>query len=119
MVELSRADRPERVAVRPASREVELREAVRRGDTDGGRLEIAVADPTADDGWAVAAGCDEVFHVGSPIPDAQAQDPDELVIPAREGTLSVVRAARDAGAGWVVLTSSFAPVGYTPKADAE
>jgi len=114
------ADRPVRVAVRSASREVQLRESVRRGGADDGGLEVAAADLTADDGWAAAAaGCDEVYHVASPIPDVQPDDPDELVVPAREGTVRVLRAARDAGARRVVLTSSFAAVGYTPKVGAE
>jgi nucleoside-diphosphate-sugar epimerase len=46
-------------------------------------------------------------------------DPDEVLIPARDGTVRVLRAARDAGARRVVLTSSFAAVGYTPKPSAE
>jgi nucleoside-diphosphate-sugar epimerase len=49
----------------------------------------------------------------------QSDDPDELIVPAREGTLLALRAARDAGARRVVLTSSFAAVGYTPKPDGE
>jgi nucleoside-diphosphate-sugar epimerase len=49
----------------------------------------------------------------------QPKDPDEVIAPAREGTLRVLRAARDAGARRVVLTSSFAAVGYTPKPSAD
>jgi dihydroflavonol-4-reductase len=75
---------------------------------------------TADEGWAAAmAGCEEIHHVASPIPAAQPDDPDELTVPAREGTLRVLRAARDVGARRVVLTSSFAAVGSTPKPGAE
>jgi len=37
---------------------------------------------------------------------------DELIVPAREGALRVLRAARDAGVKRVVLTSSFAAIGY-------
>jgi dihydroflavonol-4-reductase len=74
----------------------------------------------SDDGWKAAVdGCAEIHHVASPIPVAQPEDPDELIVPAREGTLRVLRAARDAGARRVVLTSSFAAVGYTPKPGAE
>ncbi len=40
---------------------------------------------------------------------------DELIIPAREGALRVLRAARDAGVERVVMTSSFAAVGYGHK----
>ena len=102
------------------AREAEVRAAVRRGDADDAGLEVVTADLTSDDGWAAAMdGVDEVYHVASPIPAVQPEDPDELIVPAREGTLRVLRAARDAGARRVVLTSSFAAIGYTPKPGAE
>ena len=63
------------------------------------------------------AGCEEIYHVASPM--IQPKDPDEVIVPAREGTLRVLRAARDADARRVVLTSSFAAVGYTPKPSAD
>jgi nucleoside-diphosphate-sugar epimerase len=117
---LLRAGRPVRATVRSTAREADLRAAVRRGDADDASLEVVVADLMVDDGWAAAtAGCDEVHHVASPIPAVQPKDPDELIVPAREGTLRVLRAARDAGARRVVLTSSFAAVGYTPKPGSE
>jgi nucleoside-diphosphate-sugar epimerase len=117
---LLRAGRPVRATVRSTVREADLRAAVRRGDADDASLEVVVADLMVDDGWAAAmAGCDEVHHVASPIPAVQPKDPDELIVPAREGTLRVLRAARDGGARRVVLTSSFAAVGYTPKPGAE
>jgi nucleoside-diphosphate-sugar epimerase len=117
---LLRAGRPVRTTVRSMTREASLRAAVRRGDADDAGLEVVTADLMADDGWKAAmAGCEEVHHVASPIPVAQPEDPEELIVPAREGTLRVLRAARDAGARRVVLTSSFAAVGYTPKPGAE
>ena len=101
------------------ARSAEVRAAVRRGGADDAGLEIVEADLMSD-GWSAAvAGCSEVHHVASPIPLTQPEDPDELIVPAREGTLRVLRAARDAGARRVVLTSSFAAVGYTPKPSAE
>ncbi|MEV4265092.1 NAD-dependent epimerase/dehydratase family protein [Kribbella sp. NPDC049584] len=109
-----------RTTVRSTARSAELRAAVRRGGADDAGLEIVEADLMSDDGWpAAVAGCSEVHHVASPIPLTQPEDPDELIVPAREGTLRVLRAARDAGARRVVLTSSFAAVGYTPKPSAE
>jgi nucleoside-diphosphate-sugar epimerase len=109
-----------RATVRSLESEADVRTAVRRGDADDGSLEVVVADLTADEGWAAAAaGCEEVHHVASPIPAAQPDDPEELIVPAREGTLRALRAARDAGARRVVLTSSFAAVGYSPKPDAD
>ncbi len=111
---------PVRAVVRSAAREDGLRAAVRRGGADDHGVEVVTADLMSDDGWKAAmTGVDEVYHVASPIPPAQPEDPDELIVPAREGTLRVLRAARDAGARRVVLTSSFAAIGYTPKPGAE
>lgn len=84
------------------------------------RLEIVSADLSADDGWAEAvAGCTHVLHVASPFPAAQPSNPDEVIIPARDGALRILRAARNAGVQRVVLTSSFAAVGYSRKAGSE
>jgi nucleoside-diphosphate-sugar epimerase len=119
------ARQPLRAQVRSAAREDGLRAAVRRAPGlensagDSG-LEVVTADLMSDEGWKSAmAGVDEVYHVASPIPAAQPEDPDELIVPAREGTVRVLRAARDAGARRIVLTSSFAAIGYTPKPGAE
>ncbi|HEY1920496.1 MAG TPA: NAD-dependent epimerase/dehydratase family protein [Streptosporangiaceae bacterium] len=115
---LLRDGRQVRATVRGLEREPDVRAAVRRGDADDSGLEVVAAELTADEGWsAAAAGCQEIHHVASPM--AQPDDPDEVVRPAREGTLRALRAARDAGARRVVLTSSFAAVGYSPKPDAE
>jgi dihydroflavonol-4-reductase len=93
-----------------------VRAAVRRGGVDDTGLELVAADLTSDDGWSAALeGVDEVHHVASPIPSAQPKDPDELIVPARQGTVRVLKAAREAGGRRVVLTSSFAAIGYTPK----
>ena len=95
-----------------------MRAAVRRGDADDSRLEAVTAELTAGEGWAAAAaGCEEVHHVASPM--VASDDPDEVIVPARDGTLRVLRAAREAGVRRVVLTSSFAAVGYSPKPGAE
>jgi nucleoside-diphosphate-sugar epimerase len=115
---LLRDGRHVRATVRSPESEDDVRAAVRRGDADDSQLEIVTAELTADEGWAAAAvGCEEVHHVASPM--IQADDPDEVIVPARAGTLRVLRAARDAGARRVVLTSSFAAVGYSPKPGAE
>ena len=117
---LLRAGNPVRTTVRSTASEDSLRAAVGRGNADDAGLEVVVADLTADDGWKAAiTGCEQVYHVASPLPYAQPKDPDELIVPAREGVLRVLRAARDAAARRVVLTSSFAAIGYTPKPSAE
>jgi nucleoside-diphosphate-sugar epimerase len=63
-------------------------------------------------------GCDYVLHVASPFPPAQPKDPDELIVPARDGALRVIRASLDAGVQRVVMTSSVAAVrhGRAPSA---
>jgi len=97
-----------RTTVRSLSREAEVREMV--GD---GPLEVVAADLTDDAGWAEAvAGCAHVLHIASPFPLAQPKHEDELIVPARDGALRVLRAARQAGVGRVVMTSSFAAIGY-------
>ncbi|WP_216893265.1 NAD-dependent epimerase/dehydratase family protein [Nocardia alni] len=103
-----------RTTVRSLAGETGVREAVRRGGADDAGLEVVVADLLSDDGWADAMkGCSQVYHVATPM--IQPQDPDEVLLPARDGTTRVLRSARDAGARRVVLTSSFAAIGYSPK----
>jgi dihydroflavonol-4-reductase len=83
------------------------------GAPAAGSVRYFPADLTADDGWAEAAvGADYVLHVASPFPGAAPGNENELIVPARDGTLRVLRAARDAAVKRVVLTSSFAAVGY-------
>lgn len=107
-----------RTTLRTPSREQEVREAVGRISHHTDRLTFVTADLNADTGWAEAAtGCQYVLHVASPFPPAQPKDPDELIVPAREGTLRVLNAALDAGAERVVVTSSVAAVDR-PKGEA-
>jgi nucleoside-diphosphate-sugar epimerase len=83
------------------------------GAEAGDRVSFFAADLENDAGWREAvAGCDYVLHVASPFPPGAPKHEDELIVPAREGALRVLRAARDAGVKRVVLTSSFAAIGY-------
>jgi nucleoside-diphosphate-sugar epimerase len=80
------------------------------------QLRFFAADLERDDGWPAATqDCDYVLHVASPFPIAVPRNEDELIVPAREGALRLLRAARDTGVKRVVLTSSFAAVGYGLK----
>lgn len=103
-----------RTTVRSAKREADVAAMLKSGGAEpGDRLSFAVADLTSDTGWPQAvAGCDYVLHVASPFPPSVPKHEDDLIIPAREGALRVLRAARDAGVKRVVLTSSFAAIGY-------
>jgi nucleoside-diphosphate-sugar epimerase len=103
-----------RTTVRVLKRESDVRAMLRQGGADpGNRLSFFAADLENDAGWNEAvAGCDYVLHVASPLPPFVPKDENELIVPAREGALRVLRAARDAGVKRVVLTSSFAAIGY-------
>jgi dihydroflavonol-4-reductase len=111
VVELLRRGYRVRTTVRDPSREGEVRAGVGEQVDAGDRLAVLAADLLADGGWAQAVdGCDYVLHVASPFPPVQPKDPDELIVPAREGTLRVLRASLDAGVERIVVTSSIAAV---------
>jgi dihydroflavonol-4-reductase len=77
------------------------------------QLPLFAADLTSDAGWAEAAsGCTHMLHIASPIPASAPRSDDELVIPARDGALRALKAAKAAGVKRVVLTSSTAAVTY-------
>lgn len=74
---------------------------------------LVAVDLLRDEGWAAAVeGCSHVVHVASPFPATNPKSDDELVRPAVDGTLRVLRAAAAAGVERVVLTSSIAAVGW-------
>ena len=103
-----------RTTVRSLEREAEVRSMLGYGGVEAGeRLSFTRADLLRDEGWFEAArGCRFVHHVASPFPATAPKDENELIVPARDGTLRVLRAARDANVQRVVLTSSFAAIGY-------
>jgi nucleoside-diphosphate-sugar epimerase len=103
-----------RTTIRSLKREADVRAMLKQGGSEpGDRLSFFAAELENDAGWAEAvAGCDYVLHVASPFPPNVPKHEDELIVPAREGALRVLRAARDARVKRVVLTSSFAAIGY-------
>lgn len=113
IVRLLRDGHRVRTTVRAQERASEVRAAVAAGGGDPAGVEALVADLGSDEGWAAATvGVRYVLHVASPFPAAAVDDEDEVIRPAVEGTLRVLAAARNAGVRRVVLTSSFAAVGY-------
>jgi nucleoside-diphosphate-sugar epimerase len=114
VLQLLAAGHQVRTTVRNLSREADIRAMLRQGGAEpGSRLVLYAADLLSDDGWPEAvAGCDYILHVASPLPPTVPKDENEIIVPAREGTLRVLRAARDAGVRRVVLTSSFGAIGY-------
>lgn len=111
LVELLQRGYRTRTTVRDLSREAQVRANVGSRVEVGDRLTVTAADLLADEGWEEAiAGCDYVLHVASPFPPAQPKDPDDLIVPARDGTLRVLRHSVATGVTRVVVTSSVAAV---------
>ncbi|WP_405935156.1 aldehyde reductase [Streptomyces longwoodensis] len=102
-----------RTTVRDLRREPALRSWLHAATSfDDDRLTVVRADLEQPAGWdAAVAGCEFVLHVASPTLRHTRADDDDLVVPAREGVLRVLRAARDTGVRRVVLTSAFGAIG--------
>jgi dihydroflavonol-4-reductase len=107
-----------RATLRSLRREPEVRAWLSRKVDLADRLSFHEADLMSDAGWAQAlSGADYVLHVASPIPPALPKHEDELIVPARDGTLRALKFARDAGVKRVVVTSSTAAITYGIKGD--
>jgi nucleoside-diphosphate-sugar epimerase len=113
LVELLERGYNVRTTVRDLAREAEVRASIAPQTDAGDRLRFFAADLLSDDGWEQAVdGCKYVLHVASPFPPQQPKDADELVVPAREGTLRVLNASLKAGVLRIVVTSSIAAVDF-------
>ncbi len=96
--------------IRSLDKEAKVRELLA---VDNSRMKFFAADLIADAGWAEAmAGCSHVAHVASPLPTRVPKDANELIVPARDGALRALRAAKAAGVRRFVMTSSVAAVSY-------
>ena len=96
--------------VRSLAKEAAVRE---RLAVDHTQLKFFAADLNADAGWADAmAGCSHVAHMASPLPMGVPKHAAELIVPARDGALRALRAARAAGVQRFVMTSSVAAIAY-------
>ena len=97
--------------MRNLGRAEEVRATIGNIAEKAGAIEFAAADLNLDAGWTNAvAGADYVLHVASPVPTVDPKSDDELVRPARDGTLRVLKASRDAGVKRVVMTSSISAI---------
>lgn len=102
-----------RATIRNLAREAEVRQTLAKLTRALDRLDFVAADLNSDAGWRDAVrGCDVVLHVASPLPSLNPKDDDELVRPARDGALRVLKAARDEGVRRVVMTASVAAIAY-------
>ena len=105
-----------RTTVRSLKRSDDVRKMLQAGgvsEDQAKSVEFHAADLTSDDGWEEACkDCKYVLHVASPFPASVPKNPDELIVPAKAGTLRALKAAKAAGTvKRVVVTSSFAAIG--------
>jgi dihydroflavonol-4-reductase len=119
IIKLLKSDYSVRATIRSPSRESDVRLMLQAGGiTCFENLSFCIADLTADDGWSSAiTSCDYVLHIASPLPNPTSTNEDDLIIPARDGTLRILRYSRDLGVKRVVITSSFGTIGYGPVPD--
>ena len=111
--ELVRRGHSVRATLRRMNKAEDVRRAVTRLGCDPAGVTFVVADLLADAGWDDAvAGSAVVVHTASPFPIQQPTDPDDVIRPARDGTLRVLKAAARAGVKRVVLTSSSVAIFY-------
>jgi dihydroflavonol-4-reductase len=109
-LEMLKAGYGVRGTVRSLERADEVKASLAK-HVDVSRLEFAQADLESDAGWdAAVAGCAHVLHVASPFPAAQPSDEQDLIRPAVQGTLRVLRVAAASGAQRFVQTSSMVAV---------
>jgi nucleoside-diphosphate-sugar epimerase len=114
IVQLLQAGYRVRTTVRSPSREADVRAMLEMaGVKPGASLSFVVADLTSDTNWPEAvSGCRYVLHVASPFSLSAPAHENDMIIPAREGALRVLRASRDTGVKRVVLTSSTVAIIY-------
>lgn len=100
-----------RGTLRRMDRAAAVKQALLQRTEAGSRLELIPADLNHEAGWAEAArGMAGIFHVASPVPGKTPLRDEYFVGPATRGTLHVLQAARSAGVGRVVVTSSTAAI---------
>ena len=111
--ELVRRGHSVRATLRRMNKADDVRRAVTRLGCDPAGVTFVIAGLLADAGWDEAvAGSTVVVHTASPFPIQQPNNPDDVIRPARDGTLRVLNAAARAGVKRVVLTSSSVAIFY-------
>jgi dihydroflavonol-4-reductase len=99
--------------IRSLLREAEIHATMKKLNAPTDRLKVFFADLNGETGWPEAMeGCTYVQHVASPLPTITPKDEEQLIRPARDGALRVLRLARGAGVRRVVMTASVATIAY-------
>jgi dihydroflavonol-4-reductase len=113
VVQLAEAGYRVRFTVRSVDAARQAHQTLEAAGAPTGAMEFAVADLTADANWTEAVrDCDYVLAVASALPRRVLRTDGSVTDVPKDAALRVLRAAGDAGVRRVVLTSSFAAIGY-------
>lgn len=106
-----------RTTLRSLSRQDEVKQMLKIGGISSfDNLSFIEANLSDDKNWDEAIkGCEYVLHVASPTPAIKFKHEDELINPAKNGVLRVLKASRNANVKRVVLTSAFGAIGVGHK----
>lgn len=101
-----------RTTVRSVKKEDVIKEMLCNGGIrDFSDLSFSQADLTSDTNWEeTMQGATYVIHVASPTPKLNFKNEDEMIRPAVDGVLRVLKASKDAKVKRVVLTSAYGAV---------
>ena len=93
--------------VRNANKENEVKSSLNSASVSIKNLSFIHLDLNSDNGWDSAlSNCDYVMHIASPFKVENPKNEMEMLGPAVDGTLRVLKAAKKNGVKRVVLTSS-------------
>jgi dihydroflavonol-4-reductase len=113
ILQLIEAGHEVRGTARSASSAPKLNETLSKYAGKPISITLVAANLDSDEGWAEAiAGMDYVQHIASPFPGGVPKHPDDLIRPATDGALRVLKASKAAGVKRVVMTSSMAAIAY-------
>lgn len=113
IAELLRRGYPVRGTLRDPAKADAVRAAIRRAGADPANVSFTTADLLSDRGWDEAvSGAKVVLHTASPFPMTQPDDAEDVIRPAVDGTLCVLKAAARAKVSRLVLTSSTVAILY-------
>jgi dihydroflavonol-4-reductase len=99
--------------LRDISREEEIRKMLSKHTSNLDNLKIVEADLLDEQKWMdLSQGVDYIMHVASPFPRKLPKNDDEIVVPAVNGTLNILKAASANKVKRVVITSSSTAITY-------
>jgi len=112
-IQLLNAGYQVRGSLRNPKRIEDIKQVIAGHTNNIGNLTFVEAELTDAKSWVEATkGMDYVQHIASPQTGVLPKHEDDLIIPAKEGTLNILESALKNGVKRVIMTSSAAAIGY-------